>query len=206
VIGVVKDFHIESLHKQVIPLFIGYTTHNLNALSIRINPERINETISFIERKMKQFDPNRPFEYVFLDDSFDVQYRSEERLSRIFSCFAILAIFIACLGLLGLASHAAEQKTKEIGIRKVLGASVPDIMIMLSKQFAKWILIANVLAWPIAYYTQHIWLQGFAYRTDIALTSFILSALISLGIALLTILYQTGRAASADPIKSLRYE
>ncbi|MBN1273045.1 MAG: ABC transporter permease [Candidatus Aminicenantes bacterium] len=206
VIGVVKDFHIESLHKKVIPLYIGYTTHLLDMLSVRIKPERINETISFLENKMKQFDPNRPFEYFFLDDSFDAQYRSEEQLSRIFSYFAILAIFIACLGLLGLASYAAEQKTKEIGIRKVLGASVPDIMILLSKQFTKWVLMANVLSWPIAYYSLHIWLQGFAYRTNITWSAFILSALISFGIALLTVLYQTTHAAVADPVKSLRYE
>ena len=206
VIGVVKDFHIESLHKKVIPLYIGYTTHALNVLAVRIKPERISETISFIEKKMDQFDPNRPFDYSFLDDSFDSQYRSEEQLSRVFSYFTILAIFIACLGLLGLASYAAEQKTKEIGIRKVLGASVPDIMILLSTQFAKWILIANFLAWPIAYYSLYKWLQGFAYRINITFAAFILSALISFGIALFTILYQTTRAAAADPIRSLRYE
>lgn len=206
VIGVVKDFHIESLHKKVIPLYIGYTTHTLNMLSVRIKPERISETISFIERKMKQFDPIRPFDYLFLDDSFDAQYRSEEQLSKIFSYFAFLAIFIACLGLLGLASHAAEQRTKEIGIRKVLGASVSDIMILLSREFTKWILIANIIAWPIAYYSLNKWLQGFAYRMNITLTAFFLSGLISLGIALITILLQTGRAASADPVRSLRYE
>jgi len=206
VIGVVKDFHMESLHKQIMPLFIGCTTHIFNSLSVRIRSENIPETISFLRNKMKDIDPFRPFEYVFLDDSFDAQYKAEERLSRVFSYFAILAIFIASLGLFGVASFTAEQRTKEIGIRKVLGASVAGIFVLLSREFTKWVLMANAIAWPIAYFSLHKWLEGFAYRTNITLTAFIVSMAISLVIALLTVSYQAVRTAISNPVDSLRYE
>jgi putative ABC transport system permease protein len=206
VIGVVKDFHMESLRKKITPLFIGCTTHYINSLSVRIKTENIPATLSFLEQKMRALDPFRPFEYAFLDDSFDAQYRSEERLSRVFSYFAILAVFIACLGLFGLASFTAEQRTKEIGIRKVLGASVSGIVLLLSKEFTKWVLIANVIAWPIAYFASRLWLQGFAYRTRLTLTAFVFSAIISISIAIFTVSYQAVRSAVTDPVDSLRYE
>jgi putative ABC transport system permease protein len=206
VIGVVKDFHMESLRKRIMPLFIGCTTHNINSLSVRIRPEKIPETISFLRNKMREIDPLRPFEYFFLDDSFDAQYRAEERLSRVFSYFAILAIFVASLGLFGLASFTAEQRTKEIGIRKVLGASVTGIVVLLSKEFTKWVLVANGIAWPIAYFSLHKWLEGFAYRTNLTLTAFIVSMGISFVIALLTVSFQALRTAVANPVDSLRYE
>lgn len=206
VIGVVKDFHIESLRKKISPLFIGCTSHIFNSLSVRIKTENIPATLSFLESKMRQIDPFRPFDYAFLDDSFDSQYRSEERLSRIFSYFAILAVFIACLGLFGLASYTAEQRTKEIGIRKILGASVSGVALLLSKEFTKWVLIANAIAWPIAYFALRFWLQGFAYRTDLTLTAFIVSMAISFFISLLTVSYQAVRTAIANPVDSLRYE
>ncbi|MFC2160468.1 ABC transporter permease [Acidobacteriota bacterium] len=206
VIGVVKDFHIESLHKQIVPLFIGNTTHNLNSLVVRIRPENIPETISFLKKKMEEVYPQRPFEYSFLNDSFDSQYRAEERLGDIFSYFSVLAIFIACLGLFGLASYTAEQRKHEIGIRKVLGASLSGILILVSKEFTKWVLAANVIAWPIAYVSLSLWLQGFSYRTNITPKIFVFSALISLVIAFLTVSLQTFRAAVANPAKALRYE
>jgi putative ABC transport system permease protein len=206
VIGVVKDFHFESLHKQISPLYIGYTSHAINSLSVRITSENIPKTLAFMREKIGHFDPHRPFEYAFLDDSFDAQYRAEERLGRIFSYFAILAIFIACLGLFGLASFTAEQRTKEIGIRKVLGASVSGIVVLLSKEFTKWVLIANAIAWPIAYYSLNKWLQSFAYRTNITVMTFLAAAIISFLIALLTVSYQALKVATANPVKSLRYE
>jgi putative ABC transport system permease protein len=206
VIGVVKDFHMESLRKKIIPLFIGCTTHQFNSLSVRAKPENFPETLSFLKTKMKQIDPLRPFEYSFLDDSFDAQYSAEERLSRVFSYFSILAIFIACLGLFGLASFSAEQRTKEIGVRKVLGASVAGIVVLLSKEFTKWVLIANAIAWPIAYFSLNQWLQGFAYRTSLTLTAFVFSAIISILVALLTVSYQAIKTAMANPVDSLRYE
>jgi len=206
VVGVVKDFHTESLRKKISPLFIGCTSHIFNSLSVRIKTENIPATLSFLESKMRQIDPFRPFDYAFLDDSFDSQYRSEERLSRVFSYFAILAVFIACLGLFGLASFTAEQRTKEIGIRKILGASVSGVALLLSKEFTKWVLIANAIAWPIAYFASRLWLQGFAYRTNLTLTTFIVSMAISFFIALLTVSYQAVRTAIANPVDSLRYE
>lgn len=206
VIGVVRDFHFESLHKQIAPLFIGYTSHAINSLSVRIKSEDIPKTIAFLKDKIEQFDPDRPFEYAFLDESFDAQYRAEEKLGRIFSYFSILAIFIACLGLFGLASFTTERRTKEIGIRKVLGATVLGIVVLLSKEFTKWVLIANAIAWPIAYYSLNKWLQSFAYRTHITVLTFIFAAGISFMIALLTVIYQALRAATANPVKSLRYE
>jgi putative ABC transport system permease protein len=206
VIGVVKDFHMESLRKKIIPLFIGCTTHIFNSLSVRIKPDNIPETISFLRTKMREIDPLRPFEYAFLDDSFDAQYRAEERLSKIFSYFAIFAIFIASLGLFGLSSFTAEQKTKEIGIRRVLGASVSGIVVLISREFMKWVLIANAIAWPIAYFSLNKWLQGFAYRTSLSLTAFVFSAVISILIALLTVSFQAIKTAVANPVDSLRYE
>ena len=206
VIGVVKDFHYESLHKKIEPLYIGYTSHNLNSLSIRISPENVSSTLSFLREKMNEFDPQRPFEYTFLDDSFDAQYRAEEKLSQIFTSFSILAVFIACLGLFGLASFTSEQRTKEIGIRRVLGASIKGIITLLSKQFAKWVLIANAIAWPIAYFALKAWLQGFAYRTNIAWFNFVFAAAISIFIALFTVSLQALRAATANPADSLRNE
>lgn len=206
VIGVVKDFHIESLHREIGPLIITSNTEWLNTLSLRVSPHNIPETLGFLSAKWRQHNPLRPFQYYFLDDSFDAQYKADERLSKIFSYFSILAIFIACLGLFGLASYTAEQRTKEIGIRKVLGATISGIVKLLTKEFSKWVLFANIIAWPIAYYAMYKWLQGFAYRTSIALYIFMVSAAIALAIALLTVSYQALRAAKTDPINSLRYE
>ncbi len=206
VIGVVKDFHIESLHKEIGPLLITNNPEWLNSLSVRISPQNIPETLGFLSEKWRQHNPLRPFQYSFLDDSFDAQYRADERLSKIFSYFSILAILIACLGLFGLASYTAEQRTKEIGIRKVLGASISGIMKLLTEEFSKWILFANIIAWPVAYFAMSKWLQGFAYRTSIEFITFLLSAAIALIIALLTVSYQALKAAKANPVKSLRYE
>ena len=141
-----------------------------------------------------------------MDESFAELYRSEQRLGTIFSIFAGLAVFVACLGLLALASFMAEKRTKEIGIRKVLGASIPEITLLLSREFVKWVGIATLIAWPLAYYAMHSWLQGFAYRTGIGISLFLLSSLLALLIAILTVSFQAIRAARANPIESLRYE
>ena len=206
IVGVVRDFHIESLHKKINPLFIGCTTHLFNSLTIRIRPENVTQTITFLREKIRAFDPQRPFVYSFLDVSFDAQYRAEERLGQVFSSFAVVAIFIAALGLLGLASFTAEQKTKEIGIRKVLGASIPGIIFLLTKEFTKWVVISNIIAWPVAYLATKSWLQGFAYRTGISISVFLLASIISLGIAITTVGFQAYRAAAANPAGSLKYE
>jgi len=155
---------------------------------------------------LKDIDPTLPFDYTFLDETLDSKYKAEEELSKIFSCFTLLAIFIACLGLFGLASFTAEQRTKEIGIRKALGASITGIIMLLSKEFTKWVLLANIIAWPIAYVAMNRWLQNFAYRINMGLGTFIIAALLALIIALLTVGYQAIKAARANPVESLRYD
>jgi len=150
--------------------------------------------------------PGNPFENFFLDTDFDRQYRADEQVGWIFGIFTLLGLFIACLGLLGLASFTAESRTKEIGIRKVLGASVTGIVLMLSKQFTKWVLLANCFAWPFAYYFMDRWLKNFAYRININIVTFLLSGLLVFAIALLTVCFQSIKAATANPVDSLRYE
>jgi len=206
VIGVVKDFHLTSLHEEIEPLIIANTARSINTFIIRISPQNMSETLAALENIWRKFEPNFPFDYFFLDESFDSQYRADEKLSRIFSYFTFLAIFIACLGLFGLASFTAEQRTKEIGIRKVLGASISSILLLLSKEFTKWVLIANIFAWPIAYFLMNKWLQGFAYRTSLHLTVFGYSTLLALLIAMFTVSFQAIRAAQANPVDSLKYE
>jgi len=206
VVGVIKDFHFSSPHRKIAPLFVYHDPGRYRALFIRITPHDISGTLKFIEQKWQEFDPNRPFEYSFLDESFDRQYRNEEKLSRIFSNFTLFAILIACLGLFGLASFSAEQRTKEIGIRKVLGASVSNIVLLLSRDFARWVLLANLLAWPTAYLLMNQWLQRFAYRTDISIWTYLLAAVLALLIAMLTIGFQSARVAVVNPVESLKYE
>jgi len=206
VIGVVRDFHVESLHKKIEPLYIENEPSGFSYISIRIRPRNVSGTMDFLRKKWKEFDSTGTFDYAFLDESFDSQYRAEERLGTIFSYFTLFAIFIACLGLFGLASFTAEQRTKEIGVRKVLGASVYGIVILLSKEFAKWVFIANIIAWPVAYYAMNKWLQDFAYRTNMGVWIFILAGALALIIALLTVSYQAIRAALSNPVEALRYE
>jgi putative ABC transport system permease protein len=206
VIGVVKDFHMQSLREKIEPLIIFYDYDSLLTLSIRIAPDNIPHTMGLIEKKWKELEPDRPFQYLFLDDSFDSQYRQEERLRTITFYFSFLAVLIGCLGLFGMASFTAEQRTKEIGIRKVLGASVPGIIRLLAKEFMLLVILANLIALPVAYFAMNRWLQGFAYRMDIHAWVFVLSAALSLTIALVTVSYQAVRAALANPVDSLRYE
>ncbi|MFC1724751.1 ABC transporter permease [candidate division KSB1 bacterium] len=207
VIGVVKDFHFETLHKQITPLGIGVKdSRNFGVLSVRINSENISNTISDIENIWKEFAPNYPFQYSFIDEQVDNLYKTEQKMALSFNYFTIIAIFIACLGLFGLASFIAEQKTKEIGIRKVLGADVSKIVTLLTKDFILLVLIANIFACPIAWYAMRKWLETFAYRIDINITFFVSAAVISLLIALGTISFQAFRAAAANPVDSLRNE
>jgi ABC-type antimicrobial peptide transport system permease subunit len=206
VIGVAKDFHFMSLHEEIAPLVICIFPRFFNHISIRINSQDIPSALAHLREVWKTHIPNRPFEYFFLDDKFDRIYKSEQRLGKLFSYFAILAIFISCLGLFALASFMAEQRTKEIGVRKVLGASIISITALLSKEFLKWVMLANIIAWPIAYYFMKKWLDNFAYRTSIGIEVFFLSGLIALGIAQLTVSYQAIKAALSNPVKTLKYE
>jgi putative ABC transport system permease protein len=208
IIGVIKDFNFQSLHTEIKPLIIRYFgPENFGRfLSVRVRPENIRETIAFMENAWRRFAQNQAFEYRFFDDHFARIYQSEERTGRIFLSFSILAIFIAGLGLFGLSAFIAEQRTKEIGIRKALGASVGGISVLLAKQFTKWVILANVIAWPLAYIYLHTWLQRFAYRAAMSPWTFVLTSLLVFAFALLTVSYQTIKAATADPVKSLKYE
>ena len=210
IIGIVKDFHYESFHEPINPLVIamlnGLCSWSESYISIRLRTGHIREILPEIRQIWESVVPGLPFGYSFLDQIYDQQYRNEERTSRVFSIFTLLAIFVACIGLLGLASYTIEQRTKEIGIRKVFGASLQRLIIMLSGEFTRWIALANLIAWPLAYYFMNLWLRGFAYRTEIGLLPFLLSALLMLGITMLTIGYHAVRSARANPIHSLRYE
>jgi putative ABC transport system permease protein len=173
---------------------------------IKIHGENISESLASIENKWEEFFPARPFEYFFLEDDINRMYASEMRMSQMFKYTALLAIFIACLGLFGLISYTTEQRTREIGVRKVLGASVPGIVRLLSSEFLKLVIIANILTWPLAYYVMNRWLQNFAYRINVGVVSFILTGVLAFTVAIITVSVQSVRAALANPVESLRYE
>jgi putative ABC transport system permease protein len=213
VIGIVKDFHFSSLHNKILPLILriepensSYYAYLNNVVMIRLNPDDISQTISTIEKTYKRFDSQFPFVYSFLDEQIDGFYRTEHKLFQIFNYFSFLSVFIACLGVFGMLSYSIENRTKEIGIRKVLGANVAGIVKLISKDFIKCVLLANIIAWPVAYWAMDRWLHSFAYRVNLDVKLFILSAMITMGIALMTVGYQTIKAASANPVDSLRYE
>ncbi len=210
IIGVVKDFHHVALHREIMPhvFTINQNFHSrwIKFIFIKISSENIPDTLRFIEHTALEIAPNFPSVSTFLDQGVADLYASEQKLGKILTTFAFLAIFISCLGILGLSAFTAEQRTKEIGIRKIMGSSAAGIVALLSKQFSRWILVANLIAWPIAYYAMFTWLQEFAYRTQISLPLFILAGVLSLWIASLPIIYQSFKAAKADPIESLRYE
>ncbi len=205
VIGVVNDFHFESLHKPIQPLVILHQPF-FQYFSIRLRPENLAATVQVVESLWKEFVPQQPFEFSFLDQDFDALYRAEERTGKIFGLFAALAIFIACLGQFGLASHTIQKRTKEIGVRKVLGASATSIVGLLSKEFVRLVVIAMLIAAPMAYYIMSRWLQDFAYRITIGWWVFALAGGMALVIALLTVSVQSIKAALANPAEALRYE
>jgi putative ABC transport system permease protein len=208
VIGVVKDFHFRSKHQKIEPLILSLLPADLFVynISVKVLPSRARNTLSFLKSKWKEFAPSWPFMYFFLDDNFDKMYKGEEKLRQVFMSFTFLAIFISCLGLFGLASFTAEQRTKEIGIRKALGASVPNVVLLLTKEFAKWVLVANLIAWPVAYFAMSRWLQNFAYRISIGFWMFLLAASLALVIAFFTVSFQAVKAAFSNPVDALRYE
>ena len=208
ILGVVRNFHFESLHYPIRPLVL----FNFDAkgfgrfLSLRLKAADIPATLDAIGRTWKRFANNQAFEYRFFDDQFARVFLAEEKTGQLFLSFAMLAILIACLGLFGLAAFIAEQRRKEIGVRKVLGAAVSGIVVRLSREFLKWVLLANLIAWPLAYVFMKNWLDDFAYRASIGVSIFVFSGLLALMVALLTASFQVLRAARANPIDSLRYE
>ena len=204
VIGVVKDFYFKTFHIEIEPmvLFPGGSNH----IAVRINPGSVPERIALLRTVFTKHSQSQPFDFYFLDDAYNRLYKKEQRTGEIFGTFAFIGIIIACLGLLGLASFSVERRTKEIGIRKVLGASASRIAGLLTREFLFLVLIANVIAWPVAYFTMHTWLHNFAYRIPISIWVFLLAVAVTLGIAVITISTQTLRAALANPVDTLRYE
>ena len=209
VIGIVKDFNFQSLRTKVAPVVIGFQKNpiqNIDYFTARISGSQVSETIAKMEEVIHSIDPNHLFEYHFLDKQWELFYREDKIRETTFMIAALLTIAIACLGLFGLATYAAEQRIKEIGIRKVLGASVTSIISLLSKDFLKLVVVAAVLAFPVAWWAMHSWLQEFAFHIDIGWWIFFVAGSLAILIALITISFQAIRAATANPVKSLRSE
>ncbi len=206
IVGVVKDYHQRNLFNTIEPLYIENEPKAFYLVLIKIRPERIAETMEFLERKWKEIDSTGTFDYSFLDEGIAEKYRDIKKLGMLFFGFTCIAILIACMGLFGLTMFSAQQRTREIGIRKALGATVSDIALILSKSFVKWVLVANIFAWPLAYWFTIDWLYDYPYRIEISFGLYIFAGLLALAIALLTVCYQTIKAARGNPVDALRYE
>ncbi|MCD6366807.1 MAG: ABC transporter permease [Bacteroidales bacterium] len=211
IIGVTNDFHFSSLHNKIEPLIFHipepkYVNRSYRVISMRIKPNSMPQSLDYIKKTWKTYFPNENIEYYFMDEKLKADYVSEARMGTLFKYFSLLVIFIACLGLYGLTAFTIEQKNKEIGIRKVNGAKVSEILTMLNIDFVKWVAIAFIIATPIAYYVMNKWLENFAYKTTLSWWIFALAGVITLGIALLTVSWQSWRAASKNPVEALRYE
>jgi len=205
IIGVVKDFHFRPLREKINPMVLVIAPGWFTDIYIRIKSENVPETLGFLEKTLKELAPDYPLEYTFLDEDIDSLYKVEQRIGNLVKYGTFLAIFLACLGLFGLASFTAEMRSKEIGIRKVLGAPVSGVVLLLTKEFIKWVLVANIIALPIAYIIMNKWLQNFAYHINIGLLTFLLSAALALIIALITVSFQAFKTATSNPAESLRY-
>ncbi len=205
IIGVVKDYNFLTLHGEVRP-FCLMPGRSGGFMNVRINPANMPETLSFIKETLDKMAPGHPFEYSFLDEKIDRQYREEQITGKIIMFITVVAVMISCFGLFGLVAFSVERRTKEIGIRKVVGASLVNIIKLLSKEFLMLVLIANIIAWPVSWYIMNKWLQNFAFHTDIKIWIFILAGLTAVIIAFLTVIKQTHKAAAGNPVKSLKYE
>ena len=209
IIGVLKDYHHESLKKEIKPIlfFYGYNwMSDIGYYSIKLNSTHLKQTISQIEKIWKQTYPEDHFQYFFLDDEFNAQYKTDQAFGRVFTLFTFLAIFIATIGLFGLSVYSANLRTKEIGIRKVIGARILEILVMLNRNFIKWVVIAFVIATPPAWFILNKWLENFAYQTNLSWWIFALAGLISIIIAITTVTWQSWRAATRNPVEAIRYE
>jgi putative ABC transport system permease protein len=220
VIGMLKDFHFKSLHTVVEPFVISPFAKNYDfstitpeqsaalrfVMVVHLSPDDVQQTLGFVQQQFNQFDPRHPFEYRFLDDAIDALYMSETRLMRMTGIFSGICVFISCLGLFGLAAYTTEQRSKEIGIRKVLGASTLQIIIMLARNILLLVVVGAIVATIIAYYSINEWLTGFAYRVSINPLIFLISALIVIAVAFVTIALQSYRTAERNPAHTLRYE
>jgi putative ABC transport system permease protein len=207
VVGVIPDFHYQSMHQEISPLLLRQNEYGqVGSLGLRIRTTDFQQTLDDLKAVWAGLGTDTPFEFSFLTDELNQLYQGEQRAARVFTLFAGLAILIACLGLFGLAAFTAEQRTKEIGVRKVLGASEGLIVYLLSKDFIKLVLVAFVLGMPLAYYAMDRWLQNFAYRVDLGVGTFALAGLLALAVAALTVSYQAIRTALLNPVDTLRYE
>lgn len=206
VVGVLQDFHLRSLHEPIQPLVLSVYPQWTNFFLVRTRPGQLQQALSVAEQTARRLNPGYPFAYHFVDEDFEAMYRTETLVNTLLNCFGGLAIFISCLGLFGLATFAAEQRTKEIGIRKVLGASVSSIVALLSQDFLKLVLISIIIASPLAYYATNRWLADFVYRVELSWWVFALAGLLAVGVALLTVSFQSIKAALVNPVRSLRSE
>ena len=206
IVGVMKNFHYQPVQNRIEPLAILVVPDYIQYMLIRIPPENISASLKFIENTWNRIFPNYPFDYQFIDENFDRMYRAEERIGTLLKYFAFLAVLIACLGLFGLASFTAEQRTKEIGIRKVLGASVGQVTFLLCREFFLLVLLSNLIAWPLAYLAMEDWLNNYAYRTKAGIIVFLAAMLTALAVALLSVAFQAIKAALANPANALKYE
>jgi len=206
VIGVVEDFHVRSLRQEVEPAILRVRPSALSMMFLKVRAGSLARARTLVEDRMKVLQPRFPPETFFLDEAFDRLYMNERRLGRIFRAFSTITVMVACLGLFGLAAYAAEQRTKEIGVRKVLGATTSRVLWLLTREFAALVLLAGVLAWPAGFFLMKNWLRNFAYRTALSPVVFILAGAAALAVAVVTVSVQAYRAASADPVRSIRYE
>lgn len=206
IVGIVEDHHFKSLHERIQPLVIAYSRAIRDPILVRLRSDAVTEGLGAVQAVWSDFVPDEPLEYHFLDDQLDEAYRTEMKMSGLLSSFAILMLFVAMLGLFGLAAFSTAQRTKEVAIRKVLGASVSGLVALLSKDFLKLVAVAFVVGAPIAYALMRRWLEDFAYRVELSLMTFILIGTVAVGLSLLTVGVQAARSALADPVKSIRYE
>ncbi len=206
VIGVFRDIYFQSFHDKMDPFVLYYHPGSIGTLNIRINGHPTAGTINYITGIWNKYSPDIPMEYHFLDESYEASYRADKKFSQLILYFTVLAVFIACLGLFGLAVYSTARRTKEIGIRKVNGARIMDVILLLNMDFIKWVVLAFLLACPVAWYTSHRWLEGFAYRTSLSWWIFVMSGFTALFIALVTVSYHSWRAAGKNPVAILRYE
>jgi putative ABC transport system permease protein len=206
IVGVIKDFHFASLHNRIEPLVLEYRPEWTGYLFVKAEVDRFGEVLEFLRQKYDEIAPDQLFSYVFQDEFFNRNYETENRSYRLFRIFALIALLVACLGLFGLTVYAAEIRVKEIGIRKVLGASIPSLTVLMSKEFILWVIIANILAWPAAFLAMNRWLANFAYRVHIHVWTFVFSTALVILFALATVSYQAIRTAFSNPVDSLRYE
>jgi putative ABC transport system permease protein len=206
VTGIFGDFNFKSLREEVEPLFLFMRENDSGYMAVKLNSSSISGSVDYIRNIWNKMAPDSPFNYFFYDNFYNQLYRKESQFGKVIFIFSTIAIVIACMGLFGLAAFFSEKRTKEIGIRKVNGATITEIMAMLNKTFVKWVFIAFLVAIPFAWYAMHRWLQAFAYKTDLSWWIFALAGIMVLAIALLTVSWQSWRAATKNPVEALRYE